>query len=545
MKRDVLIDKIMGCWVGKNIGGVLGEPFECTRGLLDVKGYVQDLSAGPPANDDLDLQLVWLNAVERYGRQVNATILGEYWLSYIIPNWVEYGTGKANLRAGLVPPFSGYVDNIYRNSNGAWIRSELWACLCPGRPALAARYAYEDAIVDHAEEGVYGEVFMAAMQAAAFVESDREKLLDIGLSYIPADSKLAAAVTLVRSDWAEGRSFQDTWRRVHDLVPGSFGIQGRPLSVSAAEGHGLQPGAAGFDAPQNLAYAVMGWYHGRDDFGESLLAAVNAGEDTDCTAATLGALLGIISGASGIPAEWRDPLGDKIVTKCINLTSGGLWIPRTCAELGRRLFLNLPGWLGPEECGHDLDGTFFIRMPGPDELMAPPEKDYVPLINGSGFDKSVTVTEKLAAGWTTQWVEAVPFVAEIDYGEDGPFFYPFESKSIRISLRDNNSLRQQFWVEITVWTPEGVSCREGRRFRLPLNTNMGSRAEVTLNFVFDTSFNDCLADIMVDIGLVGRHTSCPVRLRLIRLSQRSLCRDLPSPIHPRIVIEDDQDECWW
>ena len=121
-------DKIKGCWRGKNIGGVLGAPFEGKRQFNDAAFYVQDLKGGPPANDDLDLQIAWLAAAERYGRNVDASILGEYWLSYILPNWVEYGQGKANLRAGLVPPMSGAVDNDYRNSNGCWIRSEIWAC---------------------------------------------------------------------------------------------------------------------------------------------------------------------------------------------------------------------------------------------------------------------------------------------------------------------------------------------------------------------------------------------------------------------------------
>ena len=75
----------------------------------------------------------------------------------------------------------GDVDNTYKNSNGCWIRSELWACLAPGHPEIATRYAFEDAIVDHANEGMYGEIFTAALQSAAFAESDREKLIDIGL----------------------------------------------------------------------------------------------------------------------------------------------------------------------------------------------------------------------------------------------------------------------------------------------------------------------------------------------------------------------------
>ena len=62
-----LRDKIAGCWHGKNAGGVIGAPFECKRGLFDVQFYTQpNLDKNPPANDDLDLQIAWLNAAETY-----------------------------------------------------------------------------------------------------------------------------------------------------------------------------------------------------------------------------------------------------------------------------------------------------------------------------------------------------------------------------------------------------------------------------------------------------------------------------------------------
>src|SRR5690242_3573875 len=117
--------KIEGCWMGKNIGGTLGAPFECKRGVFDVHFYTQALQGEPLPNDDLDLQLVWLNVIEKYGRGVNASILGEYWHSYIIPNWGEYGAGKNNMRMGIVPPLSGYVNNSFRDSCGAFILSEI------------------------------------------------------------------------------------------------------------------------------------------------------------------------------------------------------------------------------------------------------------------------------------------------------------------------------------------------------------------------------------------------------------------------------------
>ena len=320
-------DKVMGCWTGKNIGGVLGAPFEGKRQKVRIDNYQQDLSAGPPPNDDLDLQIVWLSAVEKYGRNVNAQILGEYWLSYVIPNWVEYGMGKANLRAGIVPPMSGVVDNVYKDSCGCFIRSEIWACLAPGHPEIAARYAYEDGIVDHGDEGVRGEIFFAALESAAFVESCPDTLLDIALSYIPDDCAVARAVQEARTCYREGVDFWEARKRVHNLVPGTFGIQSCKISEIDPEEKDLELGAPGFDAPENIAFAILGWLYGEGDFGKALCLAVGCGEDTDCSGASLGALLGILCGASQIPEKWTKPLNDKIATLCIDKTSRGVWVP--------------------------------------------------------------------------------------------------------------------------------------------------------------------------------------------------------------------------
>ena len=122
-----------------------------------------------------------LRAVEKYGNRIDAHILAEYWLTYVSTSMAEYGAGKNNLRHQLPPPLSGSFNNVNRNSCGAFIRSEMWACLCPGNPDLAVRYAMEDAMIDHGEEGVYGEVFCAAVESQAFVESDIRKLLEKGL----------------------------------------------------------------------------------------------------------------------------------------------------------------------------------------------------------------------------------------------------------------------------------------------------------------------------------------------------------------------------
>ena len=35
---DKYKDKVRACWIGKNIGGTMGGPFEGTHEILDIKG---------------------------------------------------------------------------------------------------------------------------------------------------------------------------------------------------------------------------------------------------------------------------------------------------------------------------------------------------------------------------------------------------------------------------------------------------------------------------------------------------------------------------
>ncbi len=53
--------------------------------------------------------------------------------------------------------------------------------------------------------------------------------------------------------------------------------------------------------------------YGKGDFSESILLAARAGYDTDCTAATVGAILGAAFGLDGIPHHWVEPIGSQIL----------------------------------------------------------------------------------------------------------------------------------------------------------------------------------------------------------------------------------------
>ena len=310
-------DKVYACWLGKNIGGTMGTPYEGTHEYLDVQGFVTKAGEVLP-NDDLDLQLIWLAAVERCGIQrISAQTLGEFWLSYITPHWNEYGIGKANMKMGLLPPLSGDYHNEWKDSNGAWIRTEIWACLEPGRPDYATKYAQDDACVDHGTgEGTYAAIFVAAMQSAAFALTKIRECIEVGLSKIPEECRVAQSVRLAIDCYDQ------------KLAPKEAREKIRLSNADIGDGW--------FEAPSNVAYTVLGLLYGEGDFKKSMIVAINCGDDTDCTAATVGATLGILYGMKGIPMDWAEHLGDSIVTVSIN--RGTIWdLPKTCTELTERV----------------------------------------------------------------------------------------------------------------------------------------------------------------------------------------------------------------
>lgn len=507
-------DKVMGCWAGKNIGGVLGEPFEGDRQVNKIDFYTQDLTQGPPPNDDLDLQIVWLAAVERYGRNVNASILGDYWLSFVIPNWVEYGMGKANLRAGFVPPMSGEVDNVYKDSCGCFIRSEIWACLAPGQPEIASRYAYEDAIVDHAGEGMYGEIFFAALQSAAFVETDRSTLIDIGLSYIPKESAVARCVQTALDCYADKVDFLEARKRIHNCAPGTFGIQKVGLSeIPQEQNEGMEIGAPGFDAPENIGFTIAAWLYGENDFGKCLCLAVSCGEDTDCTCATLGAILGIIAGAENLPKKWTEPLNDIIKTKCIDNTSHGMWIPKTVTEFTDRILRDTPAFLGIAYCDILAAGGYTVRCEEGEGLYCR-SGDYLRLINGTGKDQRPSTAELVALSPYVARYDFTAFSMTVDYG-DSVFFGRSQNRKIKVTVRNSYTMYQQQWVKLSLYVPDGVEVVGAASYLLPLNNLWGSQAEAVFE-VNTEAYRETKLELIVDASLVGRHSDGCVKIVLAR-----------------------------
>lgn len=69
INRNCFRDKVMGCWLGKNAGGTLGEPLEGKFGdkqMFHIDWYPFLPEGGIP-NDDLELQLIWLQELQKKG----------------------------------------------------------------------------------------------------------------------------------------------------------------------------------------------------------------------------------------------------------------------------------------------------------------------------------------------------------------------------------------------------------------------------------------------------------------------------------------------
>ncbi len=421
LNKEKLRDKIYACWIGKNIGGTMGTPYEGKTSLLDIKGFSSPVGE-PLPNDDLDLQLVWLAAMEQAGpHRISPALLSEYWLSFIPPHWNEYGIGKSNVKAGLLPPISGEMYNEgWKNSNGAWIRSEIWACMAPGFPSIATKYAAMDAQVDHGiSEGTYAEIFTAAMQSIAFTKTDIRTVIGEALEYIPKNCRVARSINIVLREYDK----KTDWKEVREMI------------VRDSEDLGW------FQAPANVAFTVLGLIYGEGDFKKSLIYAIDCGDDTDCTGATCGATLGIMKGTRGIPDDWRDYIGDRIITMAVDRA---MWdLPSSCKELTDRVTELIPSVF-------KANNVYMEYTDGEDEGS---EKEYMQ-----------TKTYKDIRDEMNEFILRTPYSFEIRQNnhtaviveyEDKPEISPLCEFNVKLTLKNYQQDPHAFYFE--VFLPEGWS----------------------------------------------------------------------------------------
>ena len=312
--RDRIADRIAGAWLGRTVGNTLGKPVEGlsrpqvelylrAAGHWPITGYLPLLEPLPegvpwlhpsaplatagrftdvPRDDDLDWTILGLHVLESHGRGVSTEQVAAEWLDRV-PFTQTFTAERAayrNLARGIVPPRTAVVDNPYREWIGALIRGDVFGYASPGDLAEAARLALVDARLSHTANGTYGEMWAAALTAAALCVDTAEEALRRASDVVPPGSRLAEVLAMVLAQRSAGASAPEVLDRVDaDL--------GRYPWV-----HTLP----------NAALISVGLLWGRS-FTEAVGTTLAGGRDTDSNAATVGSVHGALHGVAGVPAD--------------------------------------------------------------------------------------------------------------------------------------------------------------------------------------------------------------------------------------------------
>ncbi|MCP4752072.1 MAG: ADP-ribosylglycohydrolase family protein [Proteobacteria bacterium] len=337
--NEELLDRLHGAWTGRACGCALGKPVEGLgmmghsglNGRRSIKTYLQNRNHWPldfyfsdreaddgiklwpgksfrenisymEPDDDIHYTLIGLKILEEKGPDFAWHDVAREWNTslpyYAICTAETQAIMNFNLKTPRLgkehifptPAFTRRHDNPYREWIGAQIRADGWAYACAGLPKLAAEFAWRDAHWTHTANGIYGEMFMAAVIAAAFVESDPVRLVEIGLSEIPKRCKLAEAVQL-GLDWVKECPDFESFMEKLEAVYGS-----------------LSP----VHTVNNALIVIMSLFYGEMDPDKSMCISVMAGLDTDCNGATVGSITGAVRGRRNFGGRLADPLNDTI-----------------------------------------------------------------------------------------------------------------------------------------------------------------------------------------------------------------------------------------
>lgn len=320
-------DRILGGWMGRSAGCLLGKPVEKTsrsgiKELLSsnntwpIKDYITEIGipnsllekypwnrhSGEeslkenikcmPEDDDMNYSMVNLTVYERYGREFTTENILQVWMELIpiLSTFTAERVAYVNALNGLLPPETALVRNPYREWIGAQIRADLWGWISPAQPSRAARFAWRDARLTHTRNGMYGEIFFAAVIALCFKYNDIINIINEALSFVPPESRFAEAIRFVLSIPVQKQPWEDTV----DLLYKQFGSYYWVHTIN------------------NAALVTAALLSSNGDYGKGICNVVMGGWDTDSNGATVGSILGTMLGVEKLPSKWISPLNDKI-----------------------------------------------------------------------------------------------------------------------------------------------------------------------------------------------------------------------------------------
>jgi len=252
---QAMADKMLGAWLGRAAGCLLGKPFEGrTRAQIEAylkaakaypledyaplveplakealpmegaRGWLKGQFAEMPRDDDIDYTILGIHMLEKYGADFTTADVADTWLA-LFPYHMVYTAERVayrNVVNGIPPEKAAAWRNPYREWIGAQIRADGWAYGAAGFPEKAAEFAWRDARLSHTKNGIYGAMWSASMIAAAFCDRPEElslerirTVIEIGLSQIPANCRLTAALHDLLKWRDELSDWRDAWDRIN------------------------------------------------------------------------------------------------------------------------------------------------------------------------------------------------------------------------------------------------------------------------------------------------------------------------------------------
>jgi len=283
LSYEKFLDKVYGCFIGKAVSGNIGAPHEGLKMPMELPFLPHMIDLERP-NDDLDLQVLWLDVAEKKGEHFTSYDLLESFCTNCDYSPGEYAIMRKNFARGIYPPYSGkFCNDYYTEGMGCPIRSEVWGCLAVGNMELAKEFATRDGQLDHYGESILAEQFMAALECEAFFEDDIHVLIQKGLSVLPKDSKFRELVCYTEE-------LCETYKDMKVVLTKLLYRYGHPDCTNMY---------------QNMGITIASLLLGEGDIIKTSMMALNCGFDTDCTCASAGAIIGLLRGADELKKAYN------------------------------------------------------------------------------------------------------------------------------------------------------------------------------------------------------------------------------------------------
>jgi hypothetical protein len=285
-----------------------------------VQDYKPSLPQGARTDDDTDFEWVYIVAMQGEDQiLIPHARVADLWRSRINKGiWCANLYARRLMDLGIEPPLTGSTAlNPWAefNISGQFL-CESFGLIAPGMPQTASKIGLHYTRVAIDDEPAQSTQLFCTMIALAFVEDDINVLLDHGVTALDASSRQRQIIADIR-EWH--RQNPKDWRATRRLLKEKY-----------SQANGGMRDRNGYELTTGSTIAAI--LYGGGDLPETLQTAFNFGWDADNTAATAGAIVGVLRGYRRLMSQ-----GWQIVDRYRNTTRVGMPEDETITSYADRL----------------------------------------------------------------------------------------------------------------------------------------------------------------------------------------------------------------